>query len=641
MLLSPKPTIMKLPISWLKEYVEIKHSPVEIGDILTRLGFETESIDGEVIDLEITPNRGDALSIYGLAREYAAATNQRLLPPDIEKIEFQSESKSIKVTNKVPDLLTRHSGFVITIDQIIPSSTMIQRQLQTIGIRPINSIVDITNYVMIELGLPLHAFDLDQIKDSTMVFRLSNDGEMIQTVNRHTYHLPKGVIVVEDQNRIVDMVGIMGAANSSIRPQTKRILVHCPIIEPKTIRRTIKQLGTMTDAAYRYERLVDFGMVTTALKRAWRLIQYESKAEFVEAFDHIYQNPVEKTIAVTMSEVNNTLGIQISAAEAQDYLTRLGFTVTQEKMHINVQVPTWRIGDVKYLVDVIEEIARIYGYDKIPKIPLPKFEPIVQDDNSFAHKSKIAKWLIDQGFQEVLTPTFVSEQEIQSLDYNPDHQYLVQSSAENSDTRYLRPSMIITLAKVLVQNNWYGQLKLFEIGETFANKQEQTTVCIAQTGNQKKYWSQCVPEFEIHVISPDHPLAKRLKLRTAVTFVESGVETLKEHIKNININEPALTKINYRAYSRFTPVVRDIALIVDESTNADKISEVIASIDERIFLVDAFDEFKSEKFGPNKLSRAFHVIFDDPKSAIDESEINIIWRKIVKIVQQKGWMIRD
>lgn len=632
---------MKLPLDWLNEFVNVDKTPKQIGDIFTLLGFETESIESEVIDLEITPNRGDALSIYGLAREYAAAINQRLLFPDIDQIEFQDEPKSIRVTNEVPNLLTRLSGLVVMVDQIKPSSEKIQHRLQAVGIRPINNIVDITNYVMIELGLPLHAFDLDQITNSTMVFRPARDLEIIQTIDERPYRLPEGIIVIEDHDRLIDLVGIKGATNSAIRPKTQRILVHCPIIEPKVIRQTTKRLGIMTDAAYRFERLVDFGMATTALKRAWRLIQQESEAELVEAFDSIYQNPVERTITVTTDQIHKTLGISISSDEVYNFLTRLGFTVTQEKMNLHIQVPMWRIGDVKYPVDVIEEIARRYGYDKIPKILLPKFKPIIQTDHSLTLKSKIAEWLIDQGFQEVLTPTFVSEQDIKSLNYNPAHQYSVQSSADNPETRYLRPSMVITLAKVLVRNNWYGQMKLFEIGETFAEKYEQTKVCVAHTGNQKKFWAQFVPESKIQVIHSDHPLAKHLKLRPTVTFVETDVETLKERVKNIEISQPTLTKIDYRPYSKFTPVVRDIATVVDESTSPEEIQAVIMPIDEKIFLVDPFDEFKSDKFGTGKISRAFHVIFDDPKSSILESEVDKIWAKVVKIVQERGWIIRD
>lgn len=632
---------MKLPIDWLKEFVHIDKTPHQIGDIFTMLGFETESVENEVIDLEITPNRGDALSVYGLAREYAAATNQRLSSLDIEDIKFLNELKSIKITNNVPELLTRHSGMLITVDQVKPSSEKIQRRLQSVGMRPINNIVDITNYVMVELGLPLHAFDLDQIKNSAMVFRLSRDSEPIQTIDERTHHLPEGIVVVENQNRMIDLVGIMGATNSSIRPATKRILVHCPIIDPKIIRQTTKQLGIMTDAAYRFERLVDFGMATTALKKAWQLIQRESSARLTEAFDRVYQNPTQRRITLSIEEVHKTLGTKISDDEAQDYLTRLGFTVTQEKIDIHVQVPTWRTGDVKYPVDVIEEIARLYGYEKIPRIPLPNFETKNRANNGLTLKFKIARWLIEQGFQEVLTPTFVSEQEIKSLDYKPGYQYSIQSLADNPDTRYLRPSMIITLAKVLVRNNWYGQLKLFEIGETFAEKYEQSKVCIAQTGNQKKYWAQYVPESAIQVINSDHPLAKQIKLRTTVTFVETDIEIFKEHVKDVTVSEPTLTKVNYRPYSKFTPLVRDIALIVDESTSAREISEVIASIDEKIFLVDVFDEFKSDRFGAAKISRAFHVIFDDPKSSIVESVVNSIWAKIVKIVHQNGWVIRE
>lgn len=631
---------MKLPISWLKEFINVDKTPPQIGDIFTMLGLEAELVEGEVIDLEITPNRGDALSIYGLAREYAAATNQRLLSPETNQVEFLNESSLLKIINQVPALLTRLSGLVISIDEIKPSSEKIQRRLQSVGIRPINNIVDITNYVMIELGLPLHAFDFDQIKNSTMVFRLSHDRELIRTIDERTYHLPAGIIVVEDQNRLIDLVGIMGAANSSIRPQTKRVLLHCPIINSTIIRKTTQQLGIMTDAAYRYERLVDWGLAQSTLKRAWYLIDKESSAQLVEAFDHIYQPSLQRTIPVTMAEIHKTLGIQISADEVGDYVTRLGFTATRKKTTSHVQVPSWRIGDVKYPADVIEEIARLYGYDKIPKTPLPKTKVKIQVDDSFTLKSKVSKWLVGQGFQEVLTPTFVSEQEIKLLDYKPGSQHSVQSSADNPDTRYLRPSMVITLAKVFVRNNWYGQLKIFEIGETFAKKNEQTKVCIAQTGHQKKYWLQYVPQSEIQVISSDHPLAKHLKLRTTVTFVETDLEALREQVKRVETSESTLTKVNYRPYSRFTPVVRDIALIVDQSTSTEEIRQTIASIDERIFLVDFFDEFKSDKFGPSQLSRTFHVIFDNPKSPTLESVIDKIWQQVVKSVQERGWVIR-
>jgi phenylalanyl-tRNA synthetase beta chain len=433
----------------------------------------------------------------------------------------------------------------------------------------------------------------------------------------------------------------MGAANSSINPQTTRILLHSPIIDPKIIRKTTKQLGFMTEAANRYERLVDWGMAQNALERAWYLIQKESTARLVEAFDTIYQKPAKQIIKITAQDIQKTLGVEIKSQQAKDYLTRLGFTVSRSGEKMEVQVPTWRTGDVKYPVDIVEEIARINGYYQIPKTPLPQIAIKVLKNSFFILKSKIATWLVDQGFQEVLTPTFVSGEEVRLAGFRPEDQYTVQSSADNPQLNYLRPSMIITVAKVLVRNNWYGQLKLFEIGETFANKKEQTMVCLAQTGNQQKQWSEFIPESDIQIITPDHPFAKHIKLRTTVTFVETDIETLTGHVKAVKIIGPKLVKINYRPYSRFTPIVRDIALIIDESTNAEEIRKVIASIDQRIFLVDLFDEFQSEKFGPGKISRAFHVIFDDLQSSIPESEVGKIWNRVVKIVQSKGWVIRE
>ena len=463
---------MKLPIEWLREYVETPLSDDALAAALTMAGLEVEettaSDDGPVYHTKVTPNRGDWVSVLGTAREAAAALD---LPLSRQPAPLPDESADITrwvgVRVEAPALCPRYTGKLIRNVVFRPSPDWMQKRLTAAGMRPLNVVVDVTNYVMLELGQPLHAFDYAALPEGQIVVRLARDGETITTLDGVERRLTPEMLVIADKEKPVAVAGIMGGGETEVSGTTKHIFLESAHFDPGTVRRTAKALGLTTEASYRYERFVDPALAPIALERACDLLAELADGEVVLGRLDLYPNPAqERVIALRPARTNAILGTQLDEVTIAGSLRRLGLAVNASSEPLSVTVPTFR-PDLLKEIDLIEEVGRMVGYATLPET-LPPARGIGGGD---APQGRLAahlrELLIGLGLSEAMTHTLASPSPFDALGTAGQRVEIRQAlSAELSGLRQsLVPNLLDTLARNLRQRQ--ADVRLFEVGKVF------------------------------------------------------------------------------------------------------------------------------------------------------------------------------
>jgi len=624
---------MKISYGWLKDYIEIDKTPEQLANDLSLFGHEAESIEkidsDTVLDFEITPNRGDCLSILGMAREIAALYNLKLKTQNL-KLQLKTENldKKIKTEISDPEICPRYTARIIDNIKIGESPKWMQGKLATYGFRPINNIVDITNYVMVATGQPLHAFDYDKIKDGLMNIRQAQDGEEVITLDGKRHILRAGALIIEDSEKIYDLAGIMGGIKSEVDEKTKTIVLQGAIFDPILIRRVSKYLNHTTDASYRYERGVDFEKTIAGVDMAASLIKEScSAAKIGELIDIKLKKPRACKIELDMAKVNKLLGTNIPDNDALDFLIRLGFKINDNI----VIVPSFREYDVKIWQDLAEEIARIYGYNNINKNQISKIK--YQKENlEFNKKEYIKDVLKDLGFTEIYSYSFIDKKQADILGIDTKNLIEIEKPL-SEETQYLRLSLLSSLLSAIAKNPWAPEVNIFEIGAVF-NKDEKIQLGLASTGKNsgliKKTLKELDQNAQIKIV--EQKILDSYKIRRGVNYVIIDLDLLKieahEYSKDISQNK-------YRPISKYTPTVRDLAFIIEANTVGNEIIKEITKIDRRILFVELFDEFTSEKFGQNKKNVAFHIWLQENDQPMADKETNEILKNIIEEVANK------
>lgn len=470
---------MRVPLEWLKEYVPVEESAEEIAARLTMGGLEVEGIEtseiGPVLDVYITPNRGDCLSMIGVAREVAALYDLPLTvpapPPSGEGGETARQT-SVAVQN--PDLCPRYAARIVRDIKIGPSPAWMQARLEAAGQRPISNLVDVTNYTMLELGQPLHAFDLDKLGEQRIVVRRARESEAITTLDGAERALTPNILVIADANKPVAVAGVMGGADSEVGDDTKNVLLESAHFNPLSIRRASRALELRTEASYRFERVVDPEGVRRAVDRACELLAAMGQPKAVEGVVDVYPEPyAAKTISVRVLRASDVLGMEISSHSAADCLRRLGLEVLTEPHGdtdtLKVTVPPSR-PDLNIEEDLIEEIGRIYGYENIPET-LPVGDTTLGGDSEDGRfLLKVKQILSGCGLQEVVTHSLTAP----SFFDSPDDavRRVPVRNALSTELSGLRRSLIPTLLDTAQLNAARGQqsLAIFEIGRIWQNE---------------------------------------------------------------------------------------------------------------------------------------------------------------------------
>jgi len=645
---------------------------------------------GDVIfDLDITPNRPDCLSVVGIARDIAALTGQGLHLPEVSYKEAAFPiDQQISVEIVAPDLCPRYCASLITGVKVAESPKWMQQRLVACGMRPINNIVDITNYVMLEYGQPLHAFDYDMINGRRITVRRAG-GESIVTLDGIERVLSEDMLVIADEKGTVAIAGVMGGANSEVTEQTTSILLEAANFNPTSIHYTGRALRLPSEACMRFERGIRLELTLPALKRATQLIIQLAGGEAAEGFIDAYPGKLDREpILLSTGKVKRILGIEFSLDQIVGALTSLGFDCKSagSKTEVWVTAPYWR-SDIHQPVDLVEEVARIIGYDKIPATmlsqPLPRQDP----EPIISLKQKVKRSLIGYGFQEMITYSLTSLEMLNKLlpELHPLKPMPVRvANPMTADQEYLRPNLRANLLAALASNRRHedGGIRLFEQGRVYIPRQkdlpnEPEVVCGILSGPiVEKSWhggDELVDFFDAKGIAEgllnqldvkasfeegeDEGLHPSQQAAIVVAGNRLGVigELHPKVLQAFEISEATylfeldLTAllpfiIGHRMFQpipRFPVIVGDMAVVVDTEVSHQQVENIIKSFP-LISQITIFDVYSGEQIPSGKKSLAYRITFQSPSQTLTDEEVNKVQQQILdKLSQELGATLRS
>jgi len=626
---------MIAPLSWLKEYVDITLTPKELGEKLTEVGLGVEKItktsDDTIFELEITPNRPDLLSIIGIAREIAAIENKKIKYPK-PKTNLEPTAKILPMTIKTDSSINpRFTGIIIKGVAIKESPAWLKEKLQSINQRPINNIVDITNYVMFELGNPLHAFDYDKIEGHEMHVKKAQGTEKFISVDGLSYVLPKNAVIISDKKKVIDLCGIKGGQNSATTNETKTVFIRVPVEDPVLIRLTSQSMGLRSQASSIFERGVNKGGTVDALKRCVDLILEiaggtgtGASAEVASSLYDIGHDFKSWKLKLRKERLNKILGIEIPAKKTLEILEALNLLPISTKDNIECTIPTYR-NDLKIEEDLIEEVARLYGYNNFPKtLPIgqipTKTIPYFKDYNL---DEKVKQIFRASSFSEIYTYSLISESDLSLVSINPDNVIRIDNPISR-EFEYLRPTLKINLTKALYQNkaNFNKKINLFELGKVYLGKnldEVREEYFLSGISNEKNF-------FEIKGI------IERLFEEIEVREDPSGfIETTEEGIFfEINISEVFKKMTEQKAFiplPKYPPIIEDLNIVARENIKTLDLMKNINDQSNLIKNVSLLDQFED--------SRTFHITYQHKDRNLTNEEVAKIREKILKSLKEK------
>jgi phenylalanyl-tRNA synthetase beta chain len=471
---------MKVTYNWLRDFVALTLSPEALADKLTMAGLEVVSLEERlgdyVFEIEVTSNRPDWLSVVGIAREVAAITGKKLKLPQASSLRLQAKNfrpvacglKSVAIHIQSKKACPLYTAKVIRGVNVGPAPQWMSKRLKLVGCRSVNNIVDITNYCLFTYGEPLHAFDLDKLCDGKGInVRRGRQTETLVTIDGVERNLTTDILVIADSARPVAIAGIMGGKDTEVSAGTKNILLEAAVFDPLLIRRARRKLGLQTDSSYRFERGIDYPTAQNASWLALRLILELAGGEFSAAAEKLKAAPAKKTVDLMLGSLPKTLGMSLPAGKVKNILSALGFKARPKgRAGFKVAVPVFR-SDVSQEPDLIEELARISGYEKIP-LSLPALRPTVVRDNRQEVLSWVKQTLASLGLQEAKTCGLLGRDALRAWGYAPDNLVEVANPL-SKEQEVLRPTLLPGLIECLAYNLNQKEeaVALFEIAKVF------------------------------------------------------------------------------------------------------------------------------------------------------------------------------
>jgi phenylalanyl-tRNA synthetase beta chain len=689
---------MKVLYHWLKEFVELKATPEDLRARLSLSGTAVEALvhtaAGPLLDAELTSNRADCLGHYGIAREAAALYRLLLKPVEAYPREVaESATAATRVEIDSPELCARYTARVLRGIKVGPSPDWLRQRLEALGQTSINNVVDATNYVMLELGHPLHAFDMDLLKERRIIVRQAHAGEKMRTLDGIERTLPAGMCVIADAARAVALAGVMGGAETEIRATSSNILLEAAWFDPISIRRASKSLGLRTEASMRFERGADPQMAETASRRCAELIQQVAGGEVLAGVVDVYPGrAAPPAIELTRKELLRVMGSDVPDADIEAILSALGFAPVRVDAvpgsagsllaAWTCRRPSWR-GDITREIDLIEEIARLYGLEKFParlpasRLPAARLEYAEAED-------RLRERLIGLGYQEIITIPIVDEaSDAVFRDENTAPARIANPLAE--DASVMRSTGVVTMVSTLEWNLNHGQrnVRLFEIGKTYrwngAEPVETRVLTLGATGlAREKGIAESERAFLFADLKGDldqignlagglswkvdapawlHPAhagtislagegraaramgqagqlsrraAERFKLRQDTFVAELELDPL---CRGYRATRAAL---RYKPLSRFPAVERDFSLVLADGTTFDAVSETIRALGiAEVTSIDAVDLFRGKNVPAGKCSLLVRVNFESHRGTLTEAQLTDFSSRIVAALEQK------
>lgn len=640
---------IKILDSWLREYVVTKATPKEISEKLSLSSVSVERIEKVgsdfVYDIEVTTNRPDLMSLVGLARETAAVLSENNIhaafnPP---KLTTPRIATDVKITIKNdPKLVNRVLAVVMDVT-VKPSPKEITERLESTDIRSLNNLIDVTNYVMRVIGHPTHVFDFDRLNTKTLTIRESKKGEEITTLDKKTYKLNGGDIIAEnDKGQIVDLLAVMGLENSVVTDETKRIMFFIDNCDPNRIRKTSMGLGIRSEAAVLNEKAIDADRAMDAMLYGIELFEKIAGGKVVSEIIDIYPNKVHmKPITVTEEKIQSVIGVPISLTKSEAILKDLGFAVEKQENKLIVTPPTFRAGDMEIPEDVIEEIARIYGYHNIPNV-IPPFSSteIVHEYNDFYWENRLKDMMKYWGFTEVYTYPMVSE----TLFEGPLEDAVTIQNPLGDDMVYMRRTLVPSLLQVVNKNKNYDSFKIFELANIYEKRENNLPnerlrfAGVIKKENNNFYYVKGVIEQLLHDFGINSVSFKSLENGGdgASVFIE------KDHLGDIEILDNqtidfefefshilkyATTKKVYKPISKYPPVVEDLAIIASANVLTGDLISAIKKQSDLIREVSLLDKYED--------TRTFHVVYQSYQKNLTSEDVVPVRMKILNALKDK------
>ena len=631
------------------------------ADVMEALG-EKET----VVEFEITPNRPDCLSVIGLARETAATFNVPFAIPPVEvKAEAGGDINDIaKVTVEAPDLCPRYACRLVQDIKIGPSPAWMQKRLKAAGVRPISNIVDITNYVMLEYGQPMHAFDLNFLEGREIVVRRARNGEEIVTLDGQPHALDDTMLMICDGKKPVCVAGVMGGANSEIKDDTGAVLFECANFLRGSVRTTARKLGLRTESSSRYEKGLDPNMVVKALDRACQLVEELGAGRVVGGMidvDNSCHTPA--VIPFRPENIRAFIGADIDDAFMLDALRRLDIAVDTDKMEI--YPPTYRM-DIECEADIAEEVVRLYGYDKVPST-LVSGEAVSGGLNKEQKlRGRIKSSLVGQGYYEIMTYSFTSPRTLDMINAGEELRNNIRIlNPLGEDTSVMRTTPVTGMLEVLARNYNHKNknARLFEIATVYIARElpltrlpkEKDIITLGGYGDMDFYDIKGAVEelfaslgvtnvtFDTAEANPIYHPGKSADIFINKKKVGTVGEVHPDVCGNYDIGETYLAEVDldyllkcagrdpvYKPLSRFPSVTRDLAMLVDDGVKAADIEGAIRRAAGNLLEeLELFDVYKGSQIPEGKKSVAYSATFRADKT-LKEEEVNKLWNKVLK-----------
>ena len=630
----------------------------------------------DIIDFEITPNRPDCLSIEGLGRETAISLGKEFKNPrkniDELKVEDKKELEGLKVDITAPDLCYRYIARIVKNVKIEPSPEWMVKRLNACGMRSINNIVDITNYVMLEMGQPMHAFDINSIEGKHITVRRAKNNEKITTLDEQERILDENDLVIADDKKPVAIAGVMGGLNSEIEKDTETVVFESAVFYGGAVRKTAKKVGLRTESSSRFEKGLSPENALRAVNRAVELVEMLNAGKAVDGKIDVYptKQKVNK-IKLDVERINNLLGTKISKQDMIDILEKLDIKVENALV-----IPPYFRQDIEQLADVAEEVLRFYGYDKLETTLIKADTTLGVRNKEQKIEQKIEDVLVNNGLSEIYTYGFVSEKDLEKANISEElkHTAITIKNPLSDEYKLMRPSTIPSMMQTLATNaNKKNQnVKLYDISRSYKNINnevengeiplQENILTLGMYGDNIDFYTlKGLVENVLETVSVNrYDIEKETKngsyhpgrcanikvgIDTVATFGEVHPEVLENYgiEKRAYLAELNLTKITkysrnnkkYVEVPKFPAVERDIAIIVDENIEVGQIEKTITKKAKKILeKAELFDIYRNEKLGENKKSVAYALTFRAKNKTLNDDEVNEVMENVIKELEK-------
>lgn len=667
---------MKISVDWLKDFIDIDLSTSALIDRLDMIGMvveEWEEKDSDVIlDIETYANRPDTLGHLGIAREIAAALKLKMKErkwPLVELEQKTSELCDVQIWDA--DLCPRYTGIVVKGVKVGPSPDWLRKRIETMGLKPINNVVDVTNYVLFSTAHPIHAFDLAKLAGRKVIIRRAKAGEVIRTLEEEDVTLASDVLVIADEQRPVAIAGVIGGLESSVQGTTQDVFIESAYFNPVSVRKTSKKTGISTDASYRFEREADISFPPQAAMMAASLLtQFGGKVS--KGIMDVYPRPKkEKTVVLRHPRVFDLIGLEIDEKFTEKTLFHLGFRLEAQRKGVwQVKVPHFRV-DVEREADLIEEIARFYGYDKIPVHfpPLRVPEPPLDERREKIEKTR--QLLFNHGFDEVLNFSFADPES--EAPFQTGHEAVEIRNPVSQKASILRTTLLGGLLDNLVWNRNRGAegIHLFEIANIYfwqkRKTHEQLTLAAVSAGPVgTPHWQGKTEEADFfHLKGTLESLMSYLryepfsfKKTNHVFFEEDSTLALTQKEETIGhfgllkrslrdhysiqgpvwaaeLNLEALFKkkprpFQYVPVTRFPTVTRDVSFIAGQDVTFQDIKEAVEKLSlPYLASFDIYDRFSGSSIPKGKISLSLRFVYSHPERTLKAQEVDKLQKSII------------